>query len=184
MRGTAGMDNRTRILNTILGKPVDRAPFFLFLGPWEQTLVRWRAEGLDAAGPWDAEFRFDPGMKSLCDADAPGHVNLGLCPWFEPAVIEERGDIRVIRDRWGVLEETIRASASLPHHLANPVRSAQDWDRLKAERLDPRSPARFPADWKRIASEANEGSGSSRSATTPSVFSAPAASCWVPRSSW
>ena len=27
-------------------------------------------------------------------------MNLGLEPWFEPSILEDRGEIRVIRDRF------------------------------------------------------------------------------------
>ena len=151
------MDNRTRIRNTITGAAVDRAPFFFLLGAWGETVERWHAEGLAVADPWDAEFGFDPGIRSLCEYGDSRSVNLGFSPWFPGEVVEDRGETLVIRDRFGVLQETRRDGGSLPRHLANPVQADEDWDRIKAERLDPADPARFPADWKRIAAEAGAG---------------------------
>jgi hypothetical protein len=39
------MTDRERFVNCVLGKPVDRVPFWLFWGPWGRTWKRWEREG-------------------------------------------------------------------------------------------------------------------------------------------
>ena len=38
------MTNRERIRNCIQNKPIDRAPFVLYFGPWGETQERWEQE--------------------------------------------------------------------------------------------------------------------------------------------
>ncbi|OQA41871.1 MAG: hypothetical protein BWY52_02434 [Chloroflexi bacterium ADurb.Bin325] len=42
------MNDRERFVNYMIGRPVDRPPFWLFWGPWDTTWERWRAEGMPA----------------------------------------------------------------------------------------------------------------------------------------
>ena len=39
------MTERERFLACLLGKPVDRPPYWLFWGPWGHTWTRWEREG-------------------------------------------------------------------------------------------------------------------------------------------
>jgi len=40
------VDNRTRFHNAMVGRPVDRLPVIEWAGWWDQTIARWREEGL------------------------------------------------------------------------------------------------------------------------------------------
>ena len=98
------MNNRERIINTILGRETDRAPFFFKLGFWNETVERWAGEGI-AEGHWDDGIHFDPGTRCITDLDQPGSVNLGLSPWFPPEVIREDDRTVLMRDRFGAVVE-------------------------------------------------------------------------------
>lgn len=41
------MNNRERIIETVLCKEVDRLPFNFYFVPWSETIERWRTEGLE-----------------------------------------------------------------------------------------------------------------------------------------
>ena len=41
------LTNRERFVRLFRGEPVDRAPFFQFMGAWESSIERWKTEGLD-----------------------------------------------------------------------------------------------------------------------------------------
>lgn len=131
------MDNRTRIINTVLGKPVDRRPNFCMFGPWGGVEEQWQREGM--VGPWREALGFDAGFEMI-------DVNLGYSPEFEYKVIEDRGETRVVRDKMGVTQLIRKDYGTLPHCIDFPVKDEKDWKALKA-RLDPDDPRRFPADW-------------------------------------
>lgn len=86
------MNNRKRIVNTLLGKETDRAPFFVFMGLWPETEDRWRKEGLGPDKPWSEEFGFDHGILVTNEYSNPESVNLGYSPLFSEEVLEDRGD--------------------------------------------------------------------------------------------
>ena len=44
-----GLTHKERYIRLFQGKPVDRAPFYLIMGPSRQALERWVSEGLDVA---------------------------------------------------------------------------------------------------------------------------------------
>jgi len=136
------MTSRERILATLLGKKTDRAPYVCLFGPWGTTLERWRKEGLGKDQAWAMEFGFDPHWVSV-------PVNLGWCPpWPQREVIEDRGDHVIARDWRGIIIRDRKDRASMPEWLEYPVKTRDDWERVKAERFNPDDPRRFPDDWK------------------------------------
>ena len=144
------ISNRERIRRCLLGQPVDRPPWFLFFGPWPETEQRWRNEN---KGSIDYDrFDFDAGIVSVNQS-----VNLGFCPAFQYQVLEESGQRIVYQDHLGIIQESIKGKSGIPHIIRNPVSCRQDWQRLKAERLDPEDPRRFPDNWLKIAARLNAG---------------------------
>ena len=143
------MDNRTRIINTVLMKEIDRQPFTFFFGPWGETLKRWRGEGLGGRN-WEDGLNLDSGFRII-------DVNLGYCPGFTHEVLEERETTYLIRDRLGILQEIHKHGATIPKYIDYPVKNRADWEKLKTERLDPHDPARFPDNWEELAAEYNTG---------------------------
>lgn len=144
------MNNRSRIINTGLCKEVDRLPFFLCFGPWLETQERWRKEGLEEGKAWNEGFGFDPGFINV-------NVNLGFSPMFENEVLEDRGDTQLVRDTMGVVMEVHKRGLTVPRYVECPVKSKEDWDALKAMRLNPDDPARLPENWGQLVKFYNEG---------------------------
>ena len=137
------MTNRERILKTILGEKTDRIPYLVWFNfkPWNETFARWLGEGLDKEENWNKQSGFDAGVTEI-------HRDLlGLYPDFGETVIEDRVDTQIIRDKWGVVKQIGKGFSSIPKHLDYPIKNIDDWEQMKAERLDPDSPGRFPDGW-------------------------------------
>ena len=143
------MDNRTRIINTVLMKEIDRQPFKFYFGPWGETVARWESEGLPKGTPWHAGFNFDPGIRAV-------NVNLGYYPAFERKVIEEREHTRIVQNHLGLLEEVLKSGSSPPRTVSSPVTDRKSWLKLRDEKLNPDSPERFPANWENLVKEYSE----------------------------
>lgn len=141
------MNNRERIRAMARGDFVDRQPLVFYFGPWPETIQRWNQEGLK--GDWQTAFQMDAGIEVV-------NVNLGFSPAFDYLVLEERETTRLIRDRQGITQIIRKdGGASIPHYIDYPVKSMQDWEKLK-ERLNSEDPTRFPYDWKKLVRRYNE----------------------------
>jgi hypothetical protein len=145
------MNNRERIIGTVLCREVDRLPFFFQFGPWSETIARWETEGLEKGMDWGEGIGFDEGFSDL-------PINLGYSPDFEPFIVEERANTRIVVDRFGIMQEIRKEGSSIPRYIDYPVKDRHDWERLKEERLNPSSPDRFPNNWSDAARECNDGS--------------------------
>ena len=133
------MTDRERFLACVLGEPVDRPPFWLMWGPWGTTLKRWQAEGK----PENADHR------SLWDPDQPPitiPVNCGPCPTSDFTFVSEDAESVVFYDRWGIKRRNFKHHESMSEFLEWPVKTRSDWERYKAERLNPDHPDRVPVD--------------------------------------
>jgi hypothetical protein len=140
-----GMTSRDRILATVEARKVDRPPFVIEWGPWEQTLRRWLGEGMSSEGAWRSLFGFDP-----FHVDAG--VQFGIYPPFQEEVLSNEGEAVIIRDGNGVLQRILKETTSMPQYLRYPVRDRRSWEQLKW-RFDPDTPGRFPPDWAARARE-------------------------------
>ena len=139
------MTDRQRFIDCALGKSVDRPPYCLFWGPWARAWPRWESEGKP---PEVTDHR------SFMQPDSPPRivpVNLGPCPAIERTVIEENEDYIVHTDGWGIVRRDYKHAESMSEFIEFPVKSRDDWERFKAERLDPRHPERLAGEWRDIA---------------------------------
>lgn len=119
------------------GAPLVRREFGFY------CLEAWGEQGLPTDVP----------LADLMHYDPPGHHYLGglgwceaaLCPAFEEAILEDRGDHEVVRDVAGrrVLYFRGRRSGFMPEYLDHPVRDRRTWEEDVAWRLDPTSPERY-----------------------------------------
>ncbi|MGQ9553503.1 MAG: uroporphyrinogen decarboxylase family protein [Anaerolineae bacterium] len=115
-------------------------PFIAFFGPWEETLARWRREGLGDRD-WAEAAGFEDGSQH------PVPVNAYLCPLFPEVTLIQDGATRTVRDKHGITKRISRGSESMPQFLRHPVESREDWQRLKPRLSNPDHPKRFPHDW-------------------------------------
>ena len=131
-----------RLVRCLTGEPVDRVPFGVGIGwwPWGQTLYRWRSE----AGRPDLDLVRDLGYDPSFASPA---VNGGLFPAFEHKVLEETPEFVVTRNDRGITLRDRRDGMSMPEFLDYPVKTPQDWERLKTERLRLGDPGRVTEDW-------------------------------------
>ncbi len=160
------MTARERFLATMAFEPVDRPPLWEF-GYWTETLRRWYGEGLPRTVgipaevgrvfgeglSWDATLLpftavdrdvnralgFDEGIRRV-------PLNSFVHPPFRRQVLEEEGDILVVQDERGHVWRDTRGGV-LPQSLRSPVQSREEWERFKAERLQPSLDGRLPTDW-------------------------------------
>jgi hypothetical protein len=73
-------------------------------------------------------------------------AQVGIRPGFQPQVVEETADKRIIIDHAGVVCEVDKdAHSTIPHFLKFPIETRGDWDVFK-KRLDPDDPFRIPDD--------------------------------------
>lgn len=149
IEGESRMDNRSRIINTVLCKNVDRLPFFFYFGPWHETVERWKEEGLKDED-WSRIFDFDQGFNIV-------DVKLGYSPPFVYKELEDKGNTLIVRDQFGITQEIRKGGSSIPYYIDYPVKGWEDWEKLKRERLDPNDPQRFPSDWKELVTKYNNG---------------------------
>lgn len=134
------MNDRERFLNCMRFRKADRAPWWE-LWYWEETLERWCDEGL----PQDVHLQQYFGV----DRREGAEVGLGLLPPFKEETIEETSEFRIFSDHQGVIRKEFKgkmAQQSMPQFLRHPLETRQDFEKFK-ERLDPRSPARYPLWW-------------------------------------
>jgi len=131
-----------RLVRCFTGGDIDRVPFGVGLGwsPWGETSEKWRKEtkspGLDIARElgYDASF-------------AVPKTESGMFPRFEQEIIEESGDIVVLKDDRGITMRCMKDGSSMPEFLSYPVETPDDWDKLKTEKFNLSSAGRILEDW-------------------------------------
>lgn len=154
-------------------------PLYWEQGFWGGTVERWYEEGMErrhgvfgnpaygdtVRGP---ATPIGPGDKVCIDVgegsglDIPSlkvPVNLFLCPAFEEETIEENDDQLTVRDELGIIKRIRKEHNSIPHFISWPVKDTETFMELAANRLDPSTPERFPADWKSQVSKLNDYEG-------------------------
>ncbi len=138
------MNDRERFVGWMTGATVDRPPYWLFWGPWPTTQKRWLKEGLSG----DHRTPFDPDQPPV---SVP--VNCGPCPRLERKVISEDDVSVTFTDSWGIKRRDLKGRESMSEFIEFPVKDRKDWERFKAERLDPDHPERLTGDWRVLCDE-------------------------------
>ncbi|MCE5324848.1 MAG: hypothetical protein LLG01_00380 [Planctomycetaceae bacterium] len=126
------MTHRERIIKTLLCEKTDRPPFPCWLGfwPWGQTNDRWKKESGIADLDIFKYFGFEPFFHGV-------PVEYGPFPHFEYKVISETDEFITAIDWRGVTTRNRRDGMSMPDWVAHPVRNWDDWNKYKAEHLQP-----------------------------------------------
>ena len=70
-------------------------------------------------------------------------------------IIKEEGDRAIVDDGMGGIYIRTTTSSSVPHYIRHPLKSREDWERLKPF-FDPDTPGRFPLNWEEIAKSYRE----------------------------
>lgn len=136
------MTNRERFVRIAKSESTDDLflPFGLNYG-WfmEETVERWRTEGL----PEDADLHEFFGFDRI---EFTGGGPYSLIPSFEEELLSEDGETQIVRDQLGITKRIFKKNtqSKMPQWLDFPVKSRQDFEAFK-KRLDPTSPGRRPA---------------------------------------
>lgn len=144
------MNNRERFRAAMNFLPTDR-PCHLEHGFWQDTYNRWRKEGLPAEIIYDKDIFHHTWGPDLFDYFgitklAYMRAEQYYVPSFEPQVLEENSEFRLIRNERGVLLREKVGNISMPQFLEYPIKNRQDYHALK-ERLLGSPDQRFPAYW-------------------------------------
>ena len=133
------MNSKDRYWATTHFAPVDH-PFQWEMGPYEETLKRWRKEGL----PEDSNWYLYGGY----DRFEVAPVNPHLCPGFEVETLKEDEVYEIYRDGDGVIKKKLKdvPPPAMPQYLDYPLKGREQWPDFR-RRLNPNSPARFPPHW-------------------------------------
>jgi len=138
------MTDRQRFNATMHYQVRDRCPIMDF-GFWPQTLEAWRQQGLPADAELDVFFGMDAQWHT-----AP--IDVGLRPAFESAVLEDRGDVELVRQADGVICLRPKHAASVPLYVDWTLKDRASWQEHYKWRLDPSLPDRVPVNWPELAS--------------------------------
>jgi uroporphyrinogen decarboxylase len=138
------MTHRDRVLATVLGRPRDRAPYWLYWWVWSATWERWKGEGLPP------EFKSFADVRAHFGADEVPRVipvRLGPVPDLSAAVSEDAESVTRL-DSWGIKHRSLRGNEGMPEFLAWPVSSRDDWRCYRDRHLNPADPARLAGNWR------------------------------------
>lgn len=137
---------RERLVNFLLGKPVDRIPFMTLFGPWYLTAEKWRSQGMQEDDDWSVLFDFDSGLNAI-------PVNSWVCPCFEDKILADEGDTYVHVNEFGVVLRDRKKLDSMSQFLEHPVKDRKSWEKYKKERLQVDIPGRFPGNWDHLVKD-------------------------------
>lgn len=145
------MDHRQRFVRTLLGQEVDRVPFIKVFGSDNAVLPHWEEEYPGIGQELDNLIGFDCPYRGWSIVP----VNFDLSNRGEPEVSTKPGGEVVYR--W--VDGTV--AISLPHGdfhsqtVEYPVKTREDWKRVRDNYMDPDDPARFPENWEECVANLN-----------------------------
>lgn len=119
---------------------VDRRPLMEW-APWGATTERWMHES-------GQDRKTVLSYLRDCDPECNAGVDFSMQPPFVEQIISEDEETVVRRDRMGVTCREFKRNpeTSMPEFIGFPVKSPEDWKRIK-RLFDPSTPGRYPADW-------------------------------------
>ncbi len=145
------MTSRERFNALFNGEPVDRAPFFDYMGGcnYRACLERWKTEGL----PQDATFA---DVNSIIGFDTRRGFRIPvhgfIWPEHEIEQIETDGCVKKLRNRWGGISLALE-SGFMPVTVSGPVKNRSTWNEVR-QRLSAGTPGRYSEDLNEICQDA------------------------------
>ncbi|MBI4028516.1 MAG: hypothetical protein HY360_26250 [Verrucomicrobia bacterium] len=142
------MTDRERFIRTMKFQPVDRPPLHL-VGPWPDTVARWRKEGLPPGADVHEYLGLKPFRAAYVGCDT------GLHPPFQTRVLREDDAFRISIDNYGRTVREFKEHTSMPEWIEFPVKNRDDLQRVldehyRVDHLD----ERFPPDWEKKVRDA------------------------------
>jgi len=147
------LTHRERFRRLMHFQTVDRVVHWEF-GYLAGTHERWHREGLPADRQGDGEVE---GYFGVDPRTGAGTLT-GLLPGFEgeTKILEEGDGKRIEEYPDGMIcEVKTEGIQTIPRYIKMPIANRDDWKRFK-ERLDPDSPERHQADFRKIGQELRE----------------------------
>jgi len=116
--------NRREYLDLLLRRNTENQMFTELFGPLKQLEKEWRDAGVSEEEIGLTAFNFDF-VESL-------HIgNTDIYGGQPPVILEENDEYIISRDALGRREKLIKASASIPLPLDHPVKTMDDWLKIK-----------------------------------------------------
>jgi len=137
------MTHRERFVRTLLGQDVDRAPFIKLFGGTNAVLPHWEAEYPGIGGCIDQVLQFEGPYRGWL----PAPVSVDKLHMGEPEVTRREDGYLLYSWRDGTQRIVLTETDFHGQYVAWPVKTRDDWERLKANHLDADDPERYPADW-------------------------------------
>ena len=107
----------------------------------------WPTQGFPLDRDVRARLGMDVGQRMV-------DVNLHFCPMFESRTVHEDEDSFTYVDIDGVTRKFLKEQATIPAGMDWPIKDRPTWEKLKAERLNPKDlSGRFAANWGTLVSE-------------------------------
>ena len=154
------MTHKERYIRLFRGEPVDRAPFYLIMGPSWQALERWVTEGLDVAlDPERPEtyYRASAQVRDMFGFDTNRGLKLPIngfiFPEFTEEVIGETSGTLLLRTASGSVKRQPKGVGRAALQETAPVTDWESWEAIK-DRLRPDTPGRLPSNWSGLCAEA------------------------------
>ena len=150
------MTHRERYVRTLTFAEKPDRIHYAFGNPRRSTIEAWYLQGLARMSPCPSDCGSPPEFGAFVGNDPVEKLSIDtdVYPEFEIRVLEADEHHRVWIDEMGVMMEDAGANLTTPgfrtrRYLAHPVRTREDWTRLRDERLDPHADGRYPDDWAR-----------------------------------
>lgn len=128
------MNPKERVLAALEHQKPDRLPKSDSF--WEDTLIRWYAEGMPTNIPPHLYFDFDI---------LPLHLDAS--PRFEPELLAEDANHRTFRDRFGYVVKKLKNKSRTLDYRSYPAPDVESWENVKPKfELQPEKSARLDTD--------------------------------------
>lgn len=137
------LTTRERFVRTLTGQDVDRVPFMKCFGGDNAVLPAWERENPGLRYYIDELLGFEGGYRGWRITP----VNFWLCGDIQQETIQEDVEYRIVRYSYGMVEQQKKQGDYHAHTLEYPVKTAKDWEQIKARYLNPDEPSRIPRDW-------------------------------------
>lgn len=137
------MNHRQRFVRTLTGRPVDRVPFIKVFGGTNAVVPQWEEEHPGIGEQIDEILGFEGEYRGWQVAP----VNMKLSGLGPDEVVEENETRRVIRQGDGRVELHMKKEDFHYRVLEFPVKTRDDWHRIKNDFMDPDDPERFSSEW-------------------------------------
>jgi uroporphyrinogen decarboxylase len=112
------MTSKERVQAALSLREPDRIP--MHDSPWSSTIERWRKEGM----PADANVADHFGFEML-------DIGADTSPMCERETLEETEDRITYRTAYGGIRRDRKDLASVPEVIESPVKTRDDWERIK-----------------------------------------------------